>query len=141
MQWCTHFETRCVLVMTDGPVVLFDYARHPFLAEGLPTIDEYRVMDAFYYFATGPKSGQWAIRFGKQINDIVSRNGGTNRRLAVDRLSHMGLIEPNMVLSVESYIGTENGGEGVKLEEMVLITETSVERLSSYPFEDHLLRY
>jgi len=51
-----------------------------------------------------------------------------------------GLIEPNMVLSIESYIGSENGKEGVKLEEMVLVTETSVERLSGYPFEECLLR-
>jgi Xaa-Pro aminopeptidase len=89
--WCSHYETRCVLVMTDGPVVLFDYARHPFLAEGLPTVDEYRVMDAFYYFNAGPRSREWASRFGDQIHDIVSRHGGRNRRLAVDRLSHMGI--------------------------------------------------
>ena len=345
--WCTHYETRCVLVMTDGPVVLFDYARHPFLAEGLPTIDEYRVMDAFYYFNAGPRSREWAGRFGDQVDGLVSRHGGRNRRLAVDRLSHMGIdalrsrgleifdgqevteiarsvksdgevilmkaaidvcqsgmaamqealrpgisenelwsllhqtnialggewietrlltsghrtnpwyqessmrvieagdmvsfdtdligpygycadisrawvcgneptdeqrrlyahayaqvqhdiellkpgmtfkelsdaswpipeefranrygcmihgvgladewpnivypedwkgsgydgvIEPNMILSIESYIGSENGGEGVKLEEMVLVTESSVERLSSYPFEERLLR-
>jgi len=89
--WCTHYETRCVLVMTDGPVVLFDYAKHPFLAEGLPTIDEYRVMDVFYYFAAGPKSRHWAGRFGKQIDEIVTRHGGSNRRLAVDRLSQLGI--------------------------------------------------
>ena len=58
--WCTHYETRCVLVMTDGPVVLFDYAKHPFLAEGLPTIDEYRVMDACYSPRTS--SGHCCIR-------------------------------------------------------------------------------
>ena len=51
-----------------------------------------------------------------------------------------GVIELKMILSVESYIGTENGHEGVKLEEMVLITETGVERLSTYPFEEQLLR-
>ncbi len=89
--WCTHYETRCVLVMADGPTVLFDYAKQPYLAEGLPTIDEYRVMDVFYYFAAGPKSGQWATRFGNQIDETVTRHGGSNRRLAVDRLSHMGI--------------------------------------------------
>jgi Xaa-Pro aminopeptidase len=89
--WCSHYETRCVLVMNDGPVVLFDYADHPFLAEGLPTIDEYRVMDSFYYFNAGPRSAERAERFGDQIIDIVRRHGGRNRRLAVDRLSHMGI--------------------------------------------------
>ena len=42
--WCSHYETRCVFVATEGPVVLFDYANHPHLAEGLPTVDDYRVM-------------------------------------------------------------------------------------------------
>jgi Xaa-Pro aminopeptidase len=51
-----------------------------------------------------------------------------------------GVIEPNMVLCVESYIGREGGGQGVKLEEMVRITEDSVERLSTYPFDERLLR-
>ena len=38
--WCSHYETRCVFVALDGPVVLFDYANHPYLAQDLPTIDE-----------------------------------------------------------------------------------------------------
>lgn len=50
-----------------------------------------------------------------------------------------GLIEPNMVLSVESFIGAEAGGEGVKLEQQVLITETGCELMSHFPFEDRLL--
>lgn len=88
--WCMHYETRCVLVMTDGPVVLFDYANLPFLAEGLPTIDEYRVMDAYYYFAAGSNSQAWSKEFGHQINDVITAHGGGNRRLAIDRLSHQG---------------------------------------------------
>ncbi len=51
-----------------------------------------------------------------------------------------GVIEPGMTLCVESYIGTEGGTEGVKLEQQVLITETGVELLSRFPFEDDLLR-
>ena len=34
--WSAHYETRCVFVAQDGPVVLFDYDNHPHLAEGLP---------------------------------------------------------------------------------------------------------
>jgi Xaa-Pro aminopeptidase len=40
-----------------------------------------------------------------------------------------------MTLCVESFIAVEGGREGVKLEEQVLITETGVERLSTFPFE------
>jgi Xaa-Pro aminopeptidase len=51
-----------------------------------------------------------------------------------------GVIEPGMTLCVESFIGEENRGEGVKLEQQVLITETGTELLSRFPFEDDLLR-
>jgi Xaa-Pro aminopeptidase len=37
--WCSHYETRCVFIATDGPLILFDYGEYPHLAEGIPTID------------------------------------------------------------------------------------------------------
>ena len=51
-----------------------------------------------------------------------------------------GFIEENMVLCVESYIGAEDGYEGVKLEELVLITADGAKPLSSFPYEEDLLR-
>ena len=45
--WCSHYETRCVFVALEGPVVLYDYANHPHLAQDLPGVDEYRVMPSF----------------------------------------------------------------------------------------------
>lgn len=51
-----------------------------------------------------------------------------------------GEILPGMTLCVESYIGEEGGREGVKLEQQLLITETGVELLSQFPFEEELLR-
>ena len=51
-----------------------------------------------------------------------------------------GIIEENMVLCVESYSGAKGGIEGVKLEEMVRVTHNGYERLSSYPFEEELLK-
>tara|TARA_Y100000589_G_scaffold235385_1_gene222800 strand:+ start:6319 stop:6624 length:306 start_codon:yes stop_codon:yes gene_type:complete len=50
-----------------------------------------------------------------------------------------GVIESGMILCVESYIGAEGGTEGVKLEQQVLITETGIELMSQFPFEDSLL--
>ncbi len=50
-----------------------------------------------------------------------------------------GVIEPGMTLCVESFIGEEHGGEGVKLEQQILVTETGTELLSLFPFEDALL--
>ena len=44
-----------------------------------------------------------------------------------------------MVVSVESYIGEVGAADGVKLEEEVLVTETGIEKLSRYPFDEALL--
>lgn len=89
--WCAHYETRCVLVMTDGPVVLFEYSDLPHLSEGMPTIDEVHVMSVFYYFAVGNDGENRAAQFAQQVDDIITRHGGGNRRLAIDRLSHLGV--------------------------------------------------
>ena len=48
-------------------------------------------------------------------------------------------FEPGMTICVESYIGEEGGGEGVKLEQQLLVTETGTELLSTFPFEDGLM--
>lgn len=56
-----------------------------------------------------------------------------------DRHGYDGVIEPNTVLCVESFTGSDKGGPGVKLEEMVLVTENGCEPMSSYPFDDVLL--
>ena len=44
-----------------------------------------------------------------------------------------------MTISVESYIGKAGGNEGVKLEEMVRITDSGVLPIAQFPFEDELL--
>jgi Xaa-Pro aminopeptidase len=49
--------------------------------------------------------------------------------------AHDGVFEPGMVLCVESLICSENGGEGIKLENQVLITETGVEQLDRFPMD------
>ncbi len=50
-----------------------------------------------------------------------------------------GVIEESMVLAVESYMGEVGGPEGVKLETQVLVTETGIEWLDTFPFEEDLL--
>ncbi|MGR3322087.1 MAG: M24 family metallopeptidase [Pseudooceanicola sp.] len=50
-----------------------------------------------------------------------------------------GEILPGMTLCVESFMGASEG-EGVKLEQQLLVTETGTELLSQFPFEDALLR-
>ncbi|MEM7225092.1 MAG: Xaa-Pro peptidase family protein [Pseudomonadota bacterium] len=50
-----------------------------------------------------------------------------------------GQFLPGHTLCIESYIGEAGGSQGVKLEQMLLVTETGVELLSDFPFEDELL--
>ena len=55
-----------------------------------------------------------------------------------ERSGYDGVLEPGMVVCVESYVGRHGGHEGVKLEEQVLITETGYEQLSRYPRDARL---
>jgi len=50
-----------------------------------------------------------------------------------------GELQPGMTICVESYIGEVGGNEGVKLEQQVLITDSGLELLSTFPFETDLL--
>ena len=54
-------------------------------------------------------------------------------------MGYDGIIEENMTLCVESYIGRERGEEGVKLEEQVLVNAGGCRVLSNLPYEDLLL--
>ena len=56
-----------------------------------------------------------------------------------EKAGYDGIIEPGMCLCIESYVGDEAGGEGVKLENQVLVTETGIALLSQFPFEDDLI--
>ena len=56
-----------------------------------------------------------------------------------ERDGYDGVLEENMVMCVESYSGSERGGEGVKLEQVARITAGGYELLSHYPFEQCLL--
>ncbi len=54
-------------------------------------------------------------------------------------LGYDGVFEKDMTICAESYFGEKGGHEGVKLEEMVRITETGGEPVSKFSFEEELL--
>jgi len=56
-----------------------------------------------------------------------------------DQTGYDGEFRPGMTVSVESYIGERGAKEGVKLEEMVRITEDGSELVARFPFEKELL--
>ena len=51
------------------------------------------------------------------------------------REGYDAVLEPGTVMCVEAFVGPKSGGEGVKLEEQILITEAGHERLSTYPLD------
>ncbi|MFM9269624.1 M24 family metallopeptidase [Halomonas elongata] len=58
----------------------------------------------------------------------------------IDDKGYDGIIAPGMTLCVESFIGHEDGGEGVKLEEQLYVRDDGrVELLSDYPFDPRLI--
>jgi Xaa-Pro aminopeptidase len=54
------------------------------------------------------------------------------------RSGYDGILEENMTICIESYIGEEGGADGVKLEQQVLVTPNGCQLLSTYPFEESL---
>ena len=103
--------------------MLFDYANHPHLAEGIPTIDEYRSLPSFYFFGAGTRGKEFVKEFAAQIADLMKNHGGGNRRLAVDRLSHIGcdvLRETGLEL-IEGEQITETARAVKSAEELVLM--------------------
>ncbi len=50
-----------------------------------------------------------------------------------------GFFEEGMVVCVESYIGAEQGSQGVKLEQQVMITKDGIIELSDYPWQEDWL--
>ena len=56
-----------------------------------------------------------------------------------ERVGYDGILEENMVVCVESYIGASGGKEGVKLEQQVLISADGPKELSTYPWNQEWL--
>ena len=55
-----------------------------------------------------------------------------------DECGYDGVLEPGMVICVESYVGRHGGHEGVKLEDQCLVTATGYEQLSNYRLDARL---
>ncbi len=84
----------------------------------LPPIDEYLHYSVFFH-GVGQCDEHPKVPLAYQWDDV----------------GWDGHLEPGMVLTAESYVGRRTGGEGIKLEEQYLITESGPEKLSSYPID------
>ncbi|MDZ7668612.1 MAG: M24 family metallopeptidase [Gammaproteobacteria bacterium] len=57
----------------------------------------------------------------------------------LDTYTGEGILEEDMVVSVESYIGEPGGNEGVKLENQYLVGRDGLVPMTRYPFDPDLL--
>lgn len=85
-----HSACRYVFVATDGPVALFEFSGCEHIAHGHPGVTEVRRAIPFYYFVSGPRVEEKAAAWAAEIADLVTRHGGGQRRIAVDRLDPAG---------------------------------------------------
>ena len=89
--WCSHNEARYAWVPAEGPVVLFDYGGRDTLCEGLPTIDEIRPANSFFYMLYGERFAGHARAWACELDDIIASCAGGNRRIAIDRVAPIGV--------------------------------------------------
>ena len=92
--WCTHNEARYLYVPAEGPVTLFEFGGgSDLLTAGLPTIDEVRGATFVLYFIAGGRQADNARAWAVELDSVICERGGGNRRIAIDRVGPMGVIE------------------------------------------------
>ncbi len=104
--WTTHNPARACFVAASGHVVLWDFHGCDHLSAHLPQVTELRSGASFFYFETGDRTEEHARRFTAQVDELLRKHAGNNRRLAVDRIEIAGLRALD-VLGVEVHNGQE----------------------------------
>jgi len=91
--WTSHNAARYALVMTEGPVIVFEFDAHEFLSNHNPLITEVRHAVTYLYFTAGDKNKARAKIWASEIVDIVKEHGKGNKRLALDHCAPEGIHE------------------------------------------------
>ena len=91
--WTSHNAARYALVMTEGPVIMFEFDAHEFLSNHNPLITEVRHAVTYLYFTAGDKSKERAKIWASEIVDIVNEYGKGNKNLAIDHCAPEGIHE------------------------------------------------
>ena len=108
--WTTHNPARACFVPPQGNVILWDFHNCEHLSQHLRLIGEVRHGASFFYFETGDRTAAAADEFVAVILDLMARFGGKNKRLAVDRIEHVGYaaLRANDVDVLEGQVLTEH---------------------------------
>ena len=84
----------------------------------------------------------WARRYNSVAHGVGMGNEWPHIPFAADwddEDEREGVFAENMVMAIESCVGREDGGECVKLEDMVVVTNGKCQLLSTFRFEEDLL--
>ncbi|HLI11559.1 MAG TPA: Xaa-Pro peptidase family protein [Alphaproteobacteria bacterium] len=91
--WTMHSPGRWAFVLTEGPVVLYEFPSSMHVNEGIETIAEMRPTIPWFFFLAGPRCEEKATLWADEVVSLIDRHGGRNRRLAVDRCEPMGAFK------------------------------------------------
>ncbi len=91
--WTSHNAARYALVMTEGPVIVFEFDGHEFLSNHNPLVTEVRSATTYLYFTAGEFSKNRAKIWAAEITEIVAQYGSGNKRLALDHCAPEGVQE------------------------------------------------
>ena len=89
--WTAHNPIRYALILNGGPGIMFEFKGCEHLNEGLPGIDELRQAIGWMFLGTGNRTDEFAGLWANEIDELLREYGGTNRRLAVDRVEPAGM--------------------------------------------------
>ncbi len=81
-------STRYIYVPVAGPVILFEYPGSAHVSTWLVTIDEARTSKVVWS-AVNQRDNLSSDPFAREIADLVREHGGGNKRVGLDRCSHL----------------------------------------------------
>jgi len=124
--WATHNATRSALIVNGGPAIAFEYKGMEHLMAGLETIDEVRPNTSWFFAVSGDRVELQVEKWADEMEDLLRRHGGGNRRLAVDKLEPLGVaaLQRRGIELVEGQRLTETARSIKSAEEIALMRWT-----------------
>ena len=89
--WMLHNASHYAFIGADGYAVEFEYKGSEHLVADIETIDEVRPVTKWYYMNAGDRGAERVEKWANEIDELMRGHAGSNRRLAVDRLDHLGV--------------------------------------------------
>ena len=91
--WCSHNEARYVYVPATSNAIIFEYGGKNLLSEGLPGVERVEKPKSFFYMSAGQFVEKRAREWAEEMDAIIRDSGRSNKRVAIDRISPIGVRE------------------------------------------------